>query len=300
MANADRLNVREIEAFRAAITHGSATAAAGALRLTQPAVSRLLQGFERQVGFRLFERRRYGLAPTPEALLLNEEVARSYAGLDRIAAAAAAIGERRLGRLRVIAQPAYADGSIARLLGAFLVDRPDVTAELEIGGRAAVLDAVVSGRADLGVAMLPIEHELVAVEPLIRRTLVFAVPAAHPHARAQRLRAADLAGESLVMLTPANPLRQQIDRALPPDRLRARRIIEARNQRGVVELVAAGAGIGVVDPEVIASRRGDDVALVRAAARLTFALALVVHRRAPVPMLARDFGAWLRREMQRP
>ncbi len=294
MPETGRLNIREIEAFRAAITHGSATAAAGALRLTQPAVSRLLQSFERRVGFRLFERRRYGLAPTPEALLLHEEVARSYAGLDRIAAAAAAIGERRQGRLRVIAQPAYADGRIARLLGAFLVDRPDVTAELEIGGRAAVHDAVVSGRADLGVAILPIEHELVAVEPLARKSLVFAVPASHRLARAPRLRAADLHGESLVILTPANPLRQQFDRALPPDRLRARRVIEARNQRGVLELVAAGAGIGIIDPEVAEHRRGDDVALVAAAPSMTFTLALVMHRRAPVPMLARDFGAWLR------
>ena len=290
------LSVREIEAFRAVIVHGTATAAAEAMQLTQSAVSRLLQGFERRIGFRLFERRRHGLAPTPEAQLLYEEVARSYAGLERIAAVAASIGQRRQGRLRVIAQPAYADGRIATLLGRFLVERPDVTAELEIGGRAAVLDAVVSGRADLGIAMQPIEHPLVSVAPLTRRPLRAALPTGHRLAHARRLRAADLRGESLIMLTAANPLRQHIDRALPPERLRARRIIEARNQRGVVELVAAGAGIGIVDPESAAGR-GGDVALVPLDPALWFVLALIVPRRMPLPLLASDFADRLKREL---
>ena len=43
-----RMNLRQIEAFRAAMEFGSATAASEVLHVTQPAVSRLLADLERR------------------------------------------------------------------------------------------------------------------------------------------------------------------------------------------------------------------------------------------------------------
>jgi DNA-binding transcriptional LysR family regulator len=105
-------NHRQVEAFRIAMRVGSATAAADALHITQPAVSRLIADLERHVGFMLFERRKRGLQPTKDALLLFEEVDRSFRGLDRIAETADAIRSRRIGHLRVIALHSYSDGIV--------------------------------------------------------------------------------------------------------------------------------------------------------------------------------------------
>lgn len=55
-----RMNLRQIEAFRAAMEFGSATAASEVLHITQPAVSRLVADLEIAVGFQLFERRARG------------------------------------------------------------------------------------------------------------------------------------------------------------------------------------------------------------------------------------------------
>ena len=46
----------DMEAFLAIMRHGSITAAAEALFITQPALSRKLKSLERELGFRLFER----------------------------------------------------------------------------------------------------------------------------------------------------------------------------------------------------------------------------------------------------
>ena len=86
-----RLNFKQVEAFQAAARLGSATAAAEALHVTQPAVSRMIGDLERAVGFALFERRGRGMQPTADGLLLYEEVQRAFQGLDRVAAAAEAI-----------------------------------------------------------------------------------------------------------------------------------------------------------------------------------------------------------------
>lgn len=62
--------------------------ASSAMAITQPAISYLISGLEKEVGFELFSRRGGKLTPTPEALQLMAEVNRLYDGLDGIKAAA--------------------------------------------------------------------------------------------------------------------------------------------------------------------------------------------------------------------
>jgi len=49
---------RQIEAFRAVIEAGSVTSAAGRLRISQPAVSKLISELERSIRLSLFTRER--------------------------------------------------------------------------------------------------------------------------------------------------------------------------------------------------------------------------------------------------
>lgn len=49
------MRIRHIEIFNAVYTHGSMSAAARALNVSQPAVSQILRHAEDQIGFKLFE-----------------------------------------------------------------------------------------------------------------------------------------------------------------------------------------------------------------------------------------------------
>jgi len=106
------LKPRQIEAFRAAVAQGSATAAADALFVTQPAISRLLADLEDAVGFSLFERQGRGLQPTVDGLRLYDAVERVYLGLETVAETARAIREGESGKIRIGALPVYADGLV--------------------------------------------------------------------------------------------------------------------------------------------------------------------------------------------
>lgn len=78
------MNERQINAFRQVIRLGSVTAAARALSVSQPAVSRLIGDLEAGLGFPLFERRAGKLYPTPDARNLASEVERMFYGLERL------------------------------------------------------------------------------------------------------------------------------------------------------------------------------------------------------------------------
>src|SRR5689334_5360595 len=80
-----RPNLRQVEAFRAVMLTGSATAGAAFMGVTQPAVSKLLRDFQHHLKLKLFERRGTGIAPTAEAVTLFGEVERSFIGIERIA-----------------------------------------------------------------------------------------------------------------------------------------------------------------------------------------------------------------------
>ena len=68
------MRLRHIEIFQAIRQTGSISAAAQLLHVSQPAVTKVLQHAEQQLGFPLFLRVRGKLQVTPEALELEREV----------------------------------------------------------------------------------------------------------------------------------------------------------------------------------------------------------------------------------
>jgi DNA-binding transcriptional LysR family regulator len=78
------MRLRHIEVFNAVMLTGSVSGAARLINVTQPAVSRILQHAELQLGFALFQRTKGRLTPTSEALTLYPHIERLFAQLDEV------------------------------------------------------------------------------------------------------------------------------------------------------------------------------------------------------------------------
>lgn len=63
------INIRHLEALAAIVAHGSVTAAARQINLTQPAITQGIAKLEALIGLPLFERRSSGMVPTPAGRL---------------------------------------------------------------------------------------------------------------------------------------------------------------------------------------------------------------------------------------
>jgi DNA-binding transcriptional LysR family regulator len=244
------LKHRQIEAFQAAVRLGSASAAAEALYVTQPAVSRLIADLERRVGFALFERRQRGLHPTEDGVLLYEEVERSFRGMDLIAEAADAIRSHRTGRVRVIGMPAYADGFLSRIIGDFIVKHPGIMIELETAPKKATIARVMSEQFDLGIATLPLAEPGLRVHRLVSREAVCVCHQDHRFQGVPYVDAADLAGEPFIALSAGSPFRLAVDRLFQDVGIQPDIVAEVRTQRAICNMVAARAGISILDSSV--------------------------------------------------
>lgn len=76
-----KMNLRQIEVFRAVMLTGSISGASKLLFVSQPAISRLMAHTEQRLGLTLFVRTKGRLHPTPEARRLPGEVNAVYEGV---------------------------------------------------------------------------------------------------------------------------------------------------------------------------------------------------------------------------
>jgi DNA-binding transcriptional LysR family regulator len=99
-----RIRLRHLEVLLTIARHGSLTAAAAALDITQPAVSQWLADIEAAAGARLFERGRR-LRPTPFAAPILAHAERVLQDARRTLAEVQAIRSGGSGRVRIGAMP---------------------------------------------------------------------------------------------------------------------------------------------------------------------------------------------------
>ena len=237
---------------------GKMTAASELLFITQPAVSRLIQDFERSTKLRLFERRGNQITPTREAATLMQEVERSFVGLSRIAAVAEEINRQAAGTLRIAAMPALGSGMLPRFLAGFLRGRPKVHASLIGMPSSMVIEAVALGQADVGYADGPLDRPgfLIETRPL---AAVVAIPSDHPLAAKDVVTPADLAGERMISLEAGTIFTMRVMVALGG--IPRVPMIETRLSHTALTLVSEGAGVAVIDPTTAYEFAGRGVAV---------------------------------------
>lgn len=250
------LNPRQIEAFRTVIVTGGITNAARTLNVTQPAVSRLIQDLQYALGLILFAKRGARLVPTNEALSLYREVERQFVGLERIENAARNLREGRAGSLRVAALPAFNVGFLPRILGEYLEQRPDLEISIYGSISSQVVDWVTSGFCEVGFAQLPLDFPGIDVELLPKGEQVAIMPVGHRMARKAVLAPEDFAGESFVSLEHPTQLRYRVDALFQAHGVPRVTRIETPLSMIACGLVAAGAGVSVVDPFTAAEYHG--------------------------------------------
>ena len=141
---------RELEVFRHIMEAGGVTAAAARLRISQPAVSRILRQTEARIGFPLFTRVRKRLLPTPEARALFAETANAFAAFDAVHRLTENLREGRAGTLKVATVAALASGAVADAIQRFRADRPEVAVLLHVSPAHQVVNLVADHQVDLG------------------------------------------------------------------------------------------------------------------------------------------------------
>lgn len=243
------MNLPQIRAFVMVIDHGSFSAAARQMGISQPAVTMQLQALEADLGVTLLDRthRRVGLTeagaaflPHARAVLAELEVARE--NLERIA-------DTVTGRLTLIASTTPGQYLLPRHLGGFIAENPEVNVSLAIADTADVVRAVADGEADLGMTGGTVKGPRVDFEPLSADNIIMVCSAQHRFASATRVSLDDVLCEPFVAREEGSATRQVAEDALSAigaDPRELRIVTELGTGEAIVSAVEGGLGLAMV------------------------------------------------------
>ena len=172
-SKAQLLSLQQVRCFCAALELGSFTAAAEALRVSQPAVAEQIRKLEQALGADLFVRAGRGVVPTDAGRAFAEHATRSLRAIED---AADSVGELAALRSGTVAVGMFGEPSAWRVhefVAEFLARHPDVSVRLVGRNSSAIVEHVRRGELEAGVVLLPIDDEKLDVRPIVRDEVLY-------------------------------------------------------------------------------------------------------------------------------
>lgn len=300
------MSLRHLPFFVAVAEEENFRRAAGRLHMTQSALSRRIQDFERELKLPLFERGASGTRLTPAGRALLADGRRLTEDWDKARERARQVHRGEVGTLRVaISGISVRHPSVPKWLARFRAERPGVDLQVLPMTSWAQVAGLVAGEIDGGFVYGPLEGlpELVT-RPAFTHDFLLALPEGHPLAARRRLLLANLAEEGFIWSTRTTGRREgpysayDRRRATIYDRMIAacraggltpRIVAEADTAEARLNLVAAGMGLSFVDD----LQRGESPGVVLRKVA-DFSVPITVHfacrRDDASPLLARFAG----------
>src|SRR5262245_55318964 len=243
-SKAELLSLQQIRCFCAALELGSFTAAAEALRVSQPAVAEQIRKLEQLLGSDLFVRAGRGVVATEAGRAFAEHATRSLRAVEDAAGSVGALAALRTGTVAVGIFTEPSAWRVDELIVAFLRRHPGVSLRFIGRNSSAVVQRVRSGELDAGLVVLPIDDERLDVRPIVRDEVLYVSAVAErtrEPATIERLADTPLVfydAESGEM----DPIRRQLADRAQALGLRLQPKVEVEMKDIALRLVAAGVG----------------------------------------------------------
>ncbi|HIY32272.1 LysR family transcriptional regulator [Evtepia sp.] len=219
--------------------------AAQRLNISQSGLSHAIASLEKELGVTLFQKSgrgialgRFGKALLPQArqiVALADSCLRNFQML-----------KEGVGTIRVQTIPLLVAPTVTRLCRQFKEDNPGCDFEFSTGMSSQVCQAVTEGKADIGFCSKIFSDPQLEYAPVLRRSMVVAVPLDHPLAEKEAVTLEETLPYPHVTYSWLSGQRDPVDRLFAPVRDRWHIAYQVEDADFILELVAQGFGISVL------------------------------------------------------
>ncbi|MFZ0592496.1 MAG: LysR substrate-binding domain-containing protein [Bryobacteraceae bacterium] len=196
------MDLRLLEYFVAVAELEHVGKAAKRLHISQSPLSRQIHQLEKELHLELFVRERQRIRLTQPGHWLLNQAQGLLAHFNRIRDEAEQRSRGQVGTLSVVfTSAAMWNGILPKLLRRFQTEFPHATVELHTMRSALQLEAVRSGRADIGFMSAMPASSGIEVNCVLEEPSMLVVPGAHPLSRKRRITPRDLDGVRWIFLS---------------------------------------------------------------------------------------------------
>ena len=241
------MRFRHIEVFHAVYSNGSISAAARALSVSQPSVSKLLRHAEDQIGFKLFQLVRGRLVPTDEAHALYREAGDIFDRLNSLQQTARNLRLKGGGHIRLATVPSLALQVVPSAITRFRRSHPNASFAVHTQHHDEVVRSLLERECDLAIAYDPPLHSRLTMRDLCRGELVVLFRRGTFGGSDERLPLAALEGRELVGVTSAGPIGEVFASTVERLGISFRETVSVQTFYVAAALAQSDAGITIVD-----------------------------------------------------
>lgn len=253
-------DAQRCKAFVVAAELGSYSEASRALGYSVSSVSRMIADLERACGFKVLEKGRFGVRPTPQGEELLPHARRIVSECSRFSEVAQMISGGGKGVVRIASISSVGMELLPRMMRGFLRERPGVSFEVTPGDYREIESMVRSGQVDFGTVRDPVPADLESCL-LFEDELVAVLPEDHPLAQRDSVTVDDLAGSPFIALEKPESGLSEVADLLGSAAVRFDPAFSVWDDFAAMAMVEAGLGVAVL-PETMMLRARFDVAVV--------------------------------------
>lgn len=250
--NMPRIEMHHLKYFVAVAEELNFARAAERLHISQPPLTRQIQQLEKELGVLLFDRTTRRVQLTEAGQTYLEEARITLAQVKRGVSVAQRTSRGEIGRLAVGFEASSAYDILPRSRQMFKERFPDVElmfVEMRTDEQA---QALLDGRIHVGFVLPPLHEDALAVETVLRESLMAAIPRNHPLSGKNKVALEDLAAEAFVMSSRSNRcgLYDQVISVCHNAGFTPKVVQEANEMQIMLGFIAAGIGVSLLPEHV--------------------------------------------------
>lgn len=232
---------------------GSVSGAARLLNVSQPAVTKVLQHAESQLGLLLFERVKGRFYPTPEAQRLFTEVDKLQGELASIRRLAASLRAGPAWSVRLSMTPALGATVAPPAIARWTRSVPDAHCELSTQHTRELVQALLLSELDLGLTLHDPQHPGVHAQALVGAPMMALLPGGRPAEATPQAMPLSALPADLIGLSGTDPLGLRVLAECEAQGLSLRPRVTVQTYQIARQLAESGVGAAIVDPFTAAS-----------------------------------------------
>jgi DNA-binding transcriptional LysR family regulator len=245
------MNFNQLKAFYFAVKYGSYSAAAEALYITQPAITKQIQQLEATYGIKFLNRFGKKMVLTDAGEVLYDFADKIFQMESQAEESLRDFQQRKSGRLRIHASESFGAYYLPFIINIFRKKYPNIHISVNIFPNQEVIENTIKLENDLGFISYPFEHKKLVIHEVLEDRLVLIVPPSHPFSRLKLLDPQKLDGQSIIMHERGSATRDIVDAFIKRNNLSTLIALELSNNEAIKRAVEEGAGVSLISEHVV-------------------------------------------------
>ncbi|MDQ0272421.1 cidABC operon transcriptional activator CidR [Cytobacillus purgationiresistens] len=244
------MDVQHLKYFVAVAIEGSFTKAAQKLYVTQPTISKMVKNIEEELGVVLFERTGKVAKLTDVGEVILAQAQNIIHSFDHLTSEINDLSDLKTGMIKIGLPPMVGASFFPQVIRDFYMKYPRIKIQLVEDGAKIVEHDIANGLLDLGVVVLPTNHDLFHVYPFASEHLQLLIHVSNPLSQKDSVGLSKLAGESFILFQKGFTLHDRIVMECVKAGFQPNVVYESSQWDFISGMVSANLGIALL-PESI-------------------------------------------------